>query len=262
MSSKNKKLNWSHGEDYFNKKSGLIKKVFKKFSDKDQKRDDEFITTDAMNIRNGNEKSYETLRESLLQLADTSSELPHLISITSCYSGEGVSTVATNLAVTFARNGNEHVLLVDTNFLRPSVHRTFDVNLTPGLGEILEGSHDCSTAVQQTVVKNLFVLSTGEMNDDSTLKYETQVFTDLLATFENDYGFVIFDTPSLQSAGNPTVRLASLVDGVILVIEAERVRWEAAQHVKRRLLQGKVNILGVVLNKRKFHVPKWLYKTL
>jgi len=58
------------------------------------------------------------------------------------------------------------------------------------------------------------------------------------------------------------MQIADLMDGVILVVEAEKTRWEVASRAKEDLLQANSKILGVILNRRQFHIPEWLYKTL
>ena len=78
---------------------------------------------------------------------------------------------------------------------------------------------------------------------------------------KREYSIVIFDGPALQDDKGGT-QIARIMDGVILVVEAENTRWEVAQHAKERLLEAGANILGVVLNKRRFYIPDWLHKML
>lgn len=257
----NKKLNWSHSEDLFTKKSSLFKKVFQGSTEKTQKQIDDTSNIIGLNITGNMRRYFETLRDSVLRTKDSSSQSPSLIAIISCYRGEGVSTIASNLAATFAQSSDNHVLLVDINYRDPSAHQIFGVKLSPGLGEIFFNGQDIKTVIQPTVLKNLFILSAGEIEKDSNINFESQAFADLLHTLKHDYSFVIFDTPPIDVTSS-TARLASLLDGVILIIESERVRWEAAQRVKEQLVKANTNILGVVLNKKQFHIPRWLYKTL
>ncbi len=49
---------------------------------------------------------------------------------------------------------------------------------------------------------------------------------------------------------------------MILVVEAERTRKQVAQETKAHLKLANANLGGVVLNKRQFHVPDWLYQRL
>ena len=56
---------------------------------------------------------------------------------------------------------------------------------------------------------------------------------------------------------------AKHVDGVILVLEAERTKCSVAENVKERIVKNGGNILGVVFNKRRCHIPacirSWLH---
>lgn len=216
----------------------------------------------SLDFLGGNIEYFETLCNNLVLPVNGSSEVPHLILVTSCKNGEGVSTIAANLAVRLANYTDDRVLFVDANFLKPSAHRKFRMDLTPGLGEILMNGHDSAEAIRPSKLSNLFVLTAGKVQYGSTPKFNSPKFIELLQKWKHEYKFVVFDSPSLERALNSSVHLASLVDGVVLVIETERIRWEVVQRENERLVQSKAKILGVVLNKRKFHVPKWLYKTL
>jgi len=77
--------------------------------------------------------------------------------------------------------------------------------------------------------------------------------------YKNNYKFVIFDTPPISKASIP-VRLGGIVDGMILVVESEKTHKEKMVRAKEQLDQVKTRILGVVLNKNKDHLPKFLRK--
>lgn len=237
----------------------ILRRIFSKLVKLYGKDDEE--SPPGLDIYGRGKEYYETLRYSILQSENGTTEPPRLIAITSCNRSEGVSTVASSLAVTLALHGGR-VLFVDANFHRPSAQQIFKVNISPGLGEVLWDAMDSETAIQPSAIQNLFILSAGEMKKDPAPRYESKEFADILSNFKRDYRCVVFDTPPMQRAGNSAIHLASLVDGVILVVETEKVRWEVAQRVRGRLVEAKANVLGVVLNKRKFHVPRLLYDTL
>jgi Mrp family chromosome partitioning ATPase len=58
------------------------------------------------------------------------------------------------------------------------------------------------------------------------------------------------------------MRLASVCDGVVVVAEAGRATPKSLRRAAQvvELAQGK--LLGVVLNKRKYPIPSWLYRIL
>ena len=67
--------------------------------------------------------------------------------------------------------------------------------------------------------------------------------------------------PALDEDGS-VVRLAGSCDGLVLVVETERLRWEAVSKARQQLQQWNTNVLGVLLNKRRFPVPNWVYAAL
>jgi hypothetical protein len=84
---------------------------------------------------------------------------------------------------------------------------------------------------------------------------------ELLQHLRHHYDFVIIDAAAATASSNGFA-LARHVDGVILVVEAEYTRWPVVQNFKDRLVGSGVNILGVVLNKRRYYIPSFLYKRI
>jgi capsular exopolysaccharide synthesis family protein len=186
---------------------------------------------------------------------------PNVIAFTSCYPGEGVSTVASNLALTSAHHGRGRVVLVDANFRRPSVHRVFGASLSPGMADVGRHPLDPRALVQPSSVANLHLVCAGSSEVDLPQVYHSKEFYNLLGSLRRECSLVLFDTPALSEAGS-THCLASRVDGMVLVLEAERVRWQAAERAKQQLVEAGANLLGVILNKRQLPIPRWLYRTL
>ena len=59
-----------------------------------------------------------------------------------------------------------------------------------------------------------------------------------------------------------SIYLAGKLDGVLLVFESEQSDGRTALRTKQQLEEANANLLGAVLNKRRKHVPNWLYKML
>ena len=206
-------------------------------------------------------EGYEAFRERLLLCSNGSTGATYVLAVIGCHRHEGVSTVTANLAATLSRHDNGQILLVDANISHPSVHRIFKANLSPGLVDILANGQSDGDTIQSLPGQNLHVLSAGTTNGNLSETFNSDGFTKLLTSIKNRYRFVVIDVPALSNASF-AARLASLCDGVILVVEAEQLRWEVAQRAKEQLVKSNANVLGVVLNKRRFHVPGWLYRTL
>lgn len=201
---------------------------------------------------------YLTLLRSLSNAGTAESPIATL-GVTSCYPGEGVSTVAVQLSMAAAATGMR-VLLVDLNWKRPTIHTTFGVERGPGLSEALASEGRQGPPIQASQIPNLSLLTVGNFVGDFNLAISLERMAGLIRSLQ-DYDLIVFDLCESAEAG-PSLSLSSLLEGVLLVIEAERVRWEVAFRVKELLVRSGVNVLGAVLNKRRQRIPRWLYRTL
>jgi len=204
---------------------------------------------------------YEAFKEQLLLGPKGSKKVPRVLAITGSHDKEGVSTVAANLAATLARPGDGQVLLIDADLRHPCVHQVFEARLSPGLADILANGQSSEGVIVSSPVQNLRILSAGTADGNLSEMFDSEGFTNLLNSIKKDYRFVVVDLPAVNEA-SWAVRLARLCDGVGLVVEAERSRWEVVQRTKELLVNSNANVLGVVINKRRFYIPKWLYRTL
>jgi uncharacterized protein involved in exopolysaccharide biosynthesis/Mrp family chromosome partitioning ATPase len=187
-------------------------------------------------------------------------DAPRVLAVTSCQGGEGVTTVASNLAQSLARHhADERVLLVDVD---PRSEKGKQSGGRQESGSRKgEGSGGKVKVLHRRSEPNLDFLSTGKMVHYLPNLYDSRAFSDLLNSWRKAYAYVLFDVPPLNELASG-VQLARLADGVILVVEAERVRWEVVQQARDRLEKVHANVLGVVLNKRRYPIPEWLYRTL
>jgi capsular exopolysaccharide synthesis family protein len=208
----------------------------------------------------GYHEALDVLEEQLLLGARGTRKL-RVLAITGSHRHEGVSAVAANLATTLARLGQGDVLLVDANLSHPSVHETFKTRLSPGLADTLTNGSNNGDAVTPSQVHNLHILSAGTTKRSFSEIFGSDELRKLLNSMKKNYRFVVLDLPAVNEA-SWAIRLACLCDGVCLVVEAERSRWEVVDRVREQLVRSNANLLGVVLNKRKLHIPQWLYRTL
>jgi len=206
-------------------------------------------------------EQYNAFIERLLLQSSASKGVPQVLAVTSSHPGEGVSTVVANLAALLARRGDGHVLIIDADVSHPSVHRIFRTKLAPGLTDILKDGEAGEQAILSSPIQNLDILSAGAPNGDPSEIFSSSGMPRLLDSLRRKYRFVVLDLPSVTEA-SWAARLASLCDGVALVVEAERSRREVVQRVKEQLAESKASVVGVVINRRRFRIPGWLYRRL
>ncbi len=194
----------------------------------------------------------------------------NVLAVTSAHRGEGVSTVSANLASALAARGEGAVLLVDASLYAPSVHRTFSAEISPGLGEKLFA--DATNGTRESAVPNLRILTVGDLSkagprkgrygrESSTFDRLARDLDELLQDWRQDYRYVILDLPALEE-DSQVPHVAAHCDGTLLVVAAGKGRWQVLQHAREELDACRVGLLGVVLNKRRYPIPGWLYRTL
>ena len=195
----------------------------------------------------------------LILNANTESDIKTLL-FASAKEGEGTSTTIRNLAITLA-SGGDTVLLVDANLRNPVLHDFFNVDKRNGLTELLLGKKDLSRVIKETKINNLSIITSGSTHSNPSSILESAFFASVTEQMKEYATWILFDAPSINSF-NDSSTLAAKVDGIIMVVQAESTRWEVAQNAKERIENGKIKLLGVILNKRKMYIPDWIYKML
>lgn len=123
---------------------------------------------------------YETLRDRLIMPGDTKINLPYSIAVSSFHSEEGASTVAVNLAVTMATHNDGKVLLIDTNYTKPSLHTLFKTKQDPGFLDLVRDQPMTATGIQETEIPNLFFMPCGQSQSRDIRPFESELFKKVL----------------------------------------------------------------------------------
>ena len=137
----------------------------------------------------------------------------------------------------------------------------FSMNGGPGVTQLFCGKDDLLAVMQRTETDGLFVVTAGSPVANPCSLFESASINARIEQMRNEADWILLTTPPVN-AYNDALALATKVDGVVLVVEAEKTRWEVAQSARERLEDARANILGVVLNNRKFHIPGWIYRRL
>ncbi len=86
-------------------------------------------------------------------------------------------------------------------------------------------------------------------------------FANALANIRREYRYALIDCGSMKASQN-VIRLAPLVDGIILVLEANRTQAEQLHYAEKTIESVNGRILGHVLNKRTYVVPNWFHRAM
>jgi capsular exopolysaccharide synthesis family protein len=191
-------------------------------------------------------EAYRTLRTNLL--AACKSAKVRTILVTGCRQGEGKTTTAVNLAVALAQVGRS-VVLISADLRYPRVHALLGIGNEQGLGQVLLGTLSLNDALIDTPVPNLKALPSGPasgVDEPAELLQSDRMFEVIRGCRQAD--FVIIDGPPIEPVADSLV-LADLVDGVLMVADAQTGTGAGVSRARHQLEQVGGAIMGGVLNR-------------
>jgi len=178
---------------------------------------------------------------------------------TSSHLGEGTTTATICIARLLSEESKSKILLVDSNFRSPCIHKVFNFPQSPGLVDLLEGGEDIYSVIRK--FNSISIITSGLVPKKHLELFRTNQFKDVLEKLRNNFDCIIFDIAPILLF--PDVHLvAKYFDGVILVIECEKTKYEVATSAVNELKKANATILGVILNKRRYYIPERIYKRL
>jgi polysaccharide biosynthesis transport protein len=182
--------------------------------------------------------------------------------VTSASLMEGKTTTAINLAITIAQTGKK-TLLVEADLRKPFLHHAFGIQRDPGLSDAIIGSRDwreCMRTVTDLMlgplgieklmampnIDKLSLLTSGSPPPNPSEFVNSQRMTDLVASFREEFDFVIFDCPPILPVTDAAI-LSSRTDGTLIVYRVGKIARSALKRAKVLLENVHGRVLGMVL---------------
>jgi Mrp family chromosome partitioning ATPase len=175
--------------------------------------------------------------------------------------GEGVSTIVRDFAKMAAARLDKRVLIMDAAHHNPSQHLYFNLKGKAGWKDIMGTGESVDKACHQSGSCNLFLAPISPQHSKVPHVYDHPAATGFLKELKNKYDFILIDSaPAITSPDS--IAISRFTHGVILVMEAERTRWQVVESVKDKIVRNGGNIIGVIFNKRKYYIPDSIYNRL
>jgi len=181
---------------------------------------------------------------------------PKSLLITSTQPAEGKSSSAFALAQNYSRRG-ESVLLIDADLRRPAFRGASD---RQGLTKLLTNEEPVRGHILETQFENLWLLPCGPTPPNPADLLSTPRFGEILREASEHFDRIVIDGPPLIGLADATL-LASVVDNVMMVVEAGKTKTRAAQNAAERIQASGAHIVGVALTKSTDEASHYGYRT-
>jgi receptor protein-tyrosine kinase len=188
-------------------------------------------------------------------------DLPRMVVFAGIDHGCGCSQIAASVAETLAMNAPRGVCLVDANFRSPGLPAMLGSENFHGLTNALLEEGPIWSFVKPALNERMWFLSSGPIEADSPNLFTSARMGSRSAELRKEFDFIIIDAPPMTRHAD-AIALGQVSDGLVLILEAESTRREAALAVVENLRLSQVQILGAVLNKRVFPIPEQIYSKL
>lgn len=210
-------------------------------------------------IRFTAEEGMVTLSRNIDALLETSPR--KVIQFIGAQVGEGTSTVIRDFAMFSAARLGKSVLLLDTDHRNPSQCEFFRTSSKFGWEEIVHDKGIFEKAISKIGDIDLYVYSPSPSSPATPNILYSSGIKDFWEEMKQLFDLVLID--SAPAATSPDgITLSRYVDGVVLVLEADKTRKPVAESLKNQILQNGGNLLGMVFNNRRYHIPEYIYRRL
>jgi tyrosine-protein kinase Etk/Wzc len=169
------------------------------------------------------------------------------ILVTSPAPQEGKSTIALNLAGSFAHS-NRRTLLIDADLRKPRLHNVFKKDKEPGLVNYLFGEITYEQLLHETYTRNLFLMTSGTIAPNPSEVLDSVEMDDLLKKVKAEFDYVIIDAPPIVAVTDAEI-LARKVDGAILVVSADKTEKNLLDLGIKLIKNEDTYLIGTVLNR-------------
>ena len=199
---------------------------------------------------------FRTVRTSLL--FSSAGHALQAIAVTSAMAQEGKTSVISNLAVSFSQL-KQKVLVIEADMRRPRLHKIFKVRRNKGMSNFLAGQTPLIEAAQASSIENIWVLPCGPLPPNPAELLNSQKMKDLIAEARQIFDVILIDTPPILAVVDPVI-VASLVDGVAIVVQSNKTPKKPFLRAIDELRRCNAKIVGVILNGVKIGRRDYYYR--
>jgi len=204
-------------------------------------------------------EQYNIIRTNLRALGDNKNFRTFVI--TSALNREGKSITTLNIAIKMAQDiSSGSVLLIDADMRRGTVAKYLGIEQNVGLSEVLRNkASEDEVLISPNNIDNFTVLPSGAVPKNPSELLNSKRMEQLLESLRTRFDYIFIDSPPVMPLVDACI-LGSMVDGVILVVQAGRTQRDIIKHMESRLMQARAKTLGFVMTQMEYHIPHSLQR--
>lgn len=168
------------------------------------------------------------------------------ILITSAAQQEGKTTVAVNLAGSFAQ-ANRKTLIIDCDLRKPRLHNIFNAERIPGLIDYLFKQAKFEDIVHDGGIENFYFIAAGTIPPNPSEMLESRQMREFLTEMKKAYDLVVLDSAPIIAVTDSEI-LCRLADATILVVSADTTESQLMEKSVELIKSGSSSFIGTVLN--------------
>ena len=177
--------------------------------------------------------------------------------MTSPVPGEGKTETTLNLAIALAQDGY-NILVVDGDMRKGCCHVRMGLKNHTGLSNMLSGGTSIQQIIQPTSMNGLLVLTRGTCPANPSELLGSSMMRSLVANLREKFDFILIDSPPVIAVSDTAV-LATMCDGVLLVLHSKHSTTASARQALDRLGIIRARVLGTILNSIDLGHPDYDY---
>ena len=195
-------------------------------------------------------EAYKTLRTNVMfSLPGKDSKC---IGVVSPERGDGKSSVAINLAISFSQI-NKKVIIVDCDLRLPTIASKLGIEAKPGLTNFLSGNQDSEQPlIRRSREYGIDIITAGDIPPDPTALIASKQMDAFVELLKKYYDYIILDFPPATIVSD-AASMSRVVDGYLIVIRHNKSEYSKVNETLRQMNFADAKIIGFVYNGKDEH---------
>lgn len=174
--------------------------------------------------------------------------------------GTGTARISRALAAICANELGKRALIIDADTTAPHFsHYGIDPQYT--WADTLRRKQSSENACYEVGRTGIHIMKAFRETQTSATVLESADFASRLVELRGSFDLILIDSAAAEDSSDG-IDISTAVDGTLLVIGAEKTRWQVAQDVRDRIEERGGYVIGVLLNDVRFHIPTPIYNRL